>query len=146
MTNRMISGKLAGGDYGMRVSIPGYDVFNEGFGSRNISFDTRVTEIGTVVASGLITCGGASISFPAMPYVPICKINRFDGADLFSANEYFRNATGGGASGHTWLPAVAVVTNSSIQVVPFIAGTFDPRSFYDPTGQSFLYSVLANGG
>lgn len=142
----MVSGKLIGGDYGIRTSVPGYDAFSEPFGSRGISFDTRVEQAGTVVAAGLITCGGSAIPFPAMPYVPICKINRWDGADLYSSNETFLNAAGGVASSHRWIPVIAIVTNSYIQVVPYTNSNYDPRSFYNPTGQAFLYSVFANGG
>jgi len=143
---RMVSGKLIGGDYGIRTSVPGYDAFSEPFGSRGISFDTRVEQSGTVVASGLITCGGAAIPFPAMPYVPICKINRWDGADLYSSNETFLNAAGGVASTHRWIPVIAIVTTSYIQVMPYTNSNYDPRAFYNPTGQLFLYSVFANGG
>lgn len=138
----MICGRLAGGDYGIRVARPGYDAFAEPFGSRNISFDSRVSDIGTVVAAGLATCGGAPISFPAMPYIPICKIQMYDG-NLWS-DWLFQNAAGGVASVHSWIPAIAIVDNASLRVVAYTNSNYSPPDYFSPYGMLFHYSVFAS--
>jgi hypothetical protein len=139
----MVSGQLAGGDFGIRVSRPGYDVMAEPFGSSGISFDSRLTDIGTVIAAGLIICGGSPVTFPTMNYVPIVKINKWDG-NLWEDEEYIA-PSGGVAANHRWYPAVGVVTTSSLSVIPMTGSTFATTSFYNPTGQYYLYSIFAAG-
>lgn len=143
MTNRMVCGQLAGGDFGIRVSRPGYDVMAEAFGSTGISFDSRLTDIGTVIAAGIIVCGGSPVTFPTMGYVPIVKINKWDGY-LYEDEEY-EAPSGGVAAVHRWYPAVGVITTSSLSVVPFPGTTFSAPGFYNPTGQYYLYSIFAAG-
>lgn len=144
MTNRYVGGNLGGGVFGARASLPGYDVLTEPFGSSGISFDTRLTDIGTVIAAGLIQCGGGAISFPTVPYVPIAHIARWDGADLFDYDLYQKTASGL-AYGHSWIPALAIVTTSSIQVTAFSTPWFDPTATFNPNGYWYLYYVFASG-
>jgi hypothetical protein len=134
----MVSGALGGGAYGMRVSRPGYDVLAEPFGSAGIAFDTRISVIGTVVAAGLIQCGAGPLSFPAMNYVPIAKILRWDGTYLYDHHVVM-------AAFHRWLPAIALMTNSSIEVVAFTNPWVVTTNYFNPNGTYFLYYVFAVG-
>jgi hypothetical protein len=143
VTNRMVCGQLGSGDFGIRVSRPGYDVLTEPLGSTGISFDSRLTDIGTVIAAGLIACGGSPVYFPTMNYVPIVKINFWDG-NLYEDHE-FANAAGGTASSHRWYPAIGVVTTNSLSVIAYPGPTFNPVAFYNPNGQYYLYSIFAVG-
>ena len=135
----MVAGALGGGAYGMRVAKPGFDVFAEPFGSTNIAFDTRIADIGTVVASGLIQCGAGPVPFPAMNYVPIVKLLRWDGSNL-SDFLYLH-----GFVAHRWLPAIALVTTNSIQVVAFTSPFVNTLATFNPNGTFFLYYVFASG-
>ncbi len=63
MTSRILHGDIGDGTFVFRVSKPGFDVEAEPFGSRGISFDSRLSDIGTVVASGWFS-GGAAVSVP----------------------------------------------------------------------------------
>lgn len=139
----MVCGQLAGGDYGIRVSRPGYDVMAEPFGSAGISFDSRLTDIGTVIAAGIIVCGGSPVTFPTMSYIPLVKINFWDG-NLYEDQEY-EAPSGGVAAIHRWYPAVGRITTSSLEVIAMPGPTFTTTSFYNPNGQYYLYSIFAAG-
>ncbi len=138
MTNRSLKGTFGDGTFGMRFSRPGYDVWTEPFGSPKISFDTRLSDIGTVVASGLILCGGGPVLFPTMNYVPIVKIFRWNGSAL-EDQVYFA------AVAHRWLPAVAIVTPSSIEVVAYTIPWVATTNYFNPNGSYYLYYVFASG-
>jgi hypothetical protein len=137
----MVSGALGGGAFGMRVSKPGYDVMTEPFGSATISFDTRFSDIGTVIAGGLIQCGAGPVPFPggALPYVPIAHILRWDGSNIYSDHVVIR------AVSHQWLPAVAIVTASSIEVRAFTNPWVNTLAYFNPNGTYFVYYVFASG-
>lgn len=140
MVNRVVAGDMGGGAFGLRSSLPGYDVLNEPFGSPNINFDTRLTSIGTVIKSGLIKCGGDAVTFPTMPYVPIVSIAAWDKTDLRTEQTVFSSDLG-----HAWLPSVAIVTNSSIKVVAYITPFYTTTDYYNPNGSDFLYYIFAAG-
>lgn len=140
MTRRLLLGNTGSG--GLRISKPGYDVINEPYGSRNIAFDSRLSYLGSVLAAGLIQCGGAAIPFPTLNYVPIVQIKLWDGTDLRRSD--FTGKTDGTLV-HTFIPAVAIVTTSSIQVVQFTFPFYNTAAFYNANGQWFFYSVYAIG-
>jgi hypothetical protein len=146
MTNRHVAGKLAGGDFGIRTSLPGFDVLAEPFGSAGISFDSRLTDIGTVVAAGLAVCGGSPVFFSAMGYVPIVKILKWDGTWLQNNDNRYKAPAGGQASNHYWYPVIGVVTANSLSIIPYSGpGTFNPLTFFNPNGQYYMYYVFASG-
>jgi hypothetical protein len=140
VTNRFDLGALGGGVFGVRTALPTFDVLTEAVGSRNISFDTRLSEIGTVIASGLATVGGASVTFPTMPYVPIVQIYRWDGTDCHINDVHFE----GGSVDHWWLPVMAVVTTSTLTLQPFTTRWFNTAAYFNPSGAAYLYSIFAS--
>jgi len=137
VTDRLFRGNLGGAQV-LRVSRPGFSAQGEPFGSPGIALDTRIADIGTVVASGLIVCGGGPISFPAMNYVPIVKILAYSGGNLL---DHFIVS----AVAHNWLPAIALVTQSTIEVVAFTCPWVNTTGYYNPNGQYYLYYVFAAG-
>lgn len=137
----MLKGDLGGGAFGMRVSLPGFDVTTEPLGSSNISFDTRTNEMGTVIASGLATVGGAAVVFPTMPYVPLVQIFRWDGTNCIINDVHFQ----GGSVDHWWLPVIAVVSASTMSLVAYTNPFYNTASYFNPAGQSYLYSIYASG-
>lgn len=145
MTNRILRGKGPDGSMLIRASRPGYDVWSEPYGSSGISFDSRLTDIGTVVASGLITCGGSTVYFPAMNYVPVAKIALWTGAEIFPGDWVFRTSFAEYPN-HFWIPAVAIITYNSIRVVAFENGMTSILPQYNPNGRQYMYSVFAYGG
>ncbi|MEH2508702.1 hypothetical protein V1291_000056 [Nitrobacteraceae bacterium AZCC 1564] len=77
-----------------------------------------------------------------MPYVPIVRIFPWDGSRMNAYNvKVFQNAQ----LYHTWRPAIAIVTNSSIRVVAYTNPFFNTLGFYNPNGQFYVYSVYAAG-
>lgn len=148
MTDRVYTGPLSDGSFGMRVSrYPGYSAYGEPLNSRNISLDTRLEEMGTVIAAGLIQCGAGPIYFPggALDYVPIVQLQQWDGSSLmlpFSATHIWESGTQ--YSRHIWYPAIARVTTSSVEVIAFTIPYFNTLAYYDPTGVYFVYSVFAS--
>lgn len=142
MTRRIVSGNFGGANPGFRVSNPGFDAVTEAINSQNIPLDTNVNYIGSVVAAGLVQCGGSPVSFPTMPYVPIAVIYPWDGTNLTLYN--IRNFTNGSRT-HLWVPAVAIIDQSSITVRQFNLPFYNPLAFYNPNGQWFAYSVFATG-
>lgn len=140
MAGRVRSGNL-GSAYGLRVSRPGHDVTAEPLGSTGIALDTRIADIGTVIASGLIQCGGGAVAFPGtLPYVPIAQILHWSGTNLDDYVYVY-----GSSVGHMWLPAYAVVTQSTIEVKAHSFPWYSNLSVYNPTGQWYLYYVFASG-
>lgn len=139
MTNRIVRGNIGGGNYGIRISRPGFDVLTEAFGSTGISLDSRITDMGTVVACGLILCDSGPISFPTMPYVPICHIERWDGTNLYSDHVQTWS------SAHQWLPAVGIVTTSSIEVKQFTVPWQNTFATINLSSTYFVYFVFASG-
>ncbi len=105
----------------------------------NISFDTRISVIGTVVAAGLIQCGAEAVVVPGNEPVPIAKILRWDGSNL-SDHVVIR------AVAHQWLPAIAILTNSSIEIGGLYKSLVNTLStYFNPNGTYFLYYVFAVG-
>ncbi len=144
MARRIVSGDVYGDAsmFGMRVSAPTYDAVTEAVNSDKIPFDTRYSQIGSAVASGLIQCDGAAIPFKTLPYAPIALIYPWDGTDLQLYN--MRSWSGVGTT-HLWFPAVAIVTPSQISVTSFVLPWYNTKAFYDPTGTYFAFSVFATG-
>lgn len=148
MTDRVFTGTLSDGSFGMRVSRPGYSAQNEALGSANISFDTRLQDIGTVIAAGLIQCGAGPVYFPggALDYVPLVQLQQWNGSSLalpYSVQAIWGNL-GSSYSLHQWYPAIAKVTTSSIEVIAFTLPYYNTLSFYNPNGLYFVYSVFAS--
>lgn len=142
MTNRIVGGNFGGVSPGFRVSKPGYDAITEPVGSDNIALDTNMDFIGSVVASGLVQCGGSAVSFPTMPYIPIFFIYPWDGTSLTLYN--IRNFTNG-VRIHSWVPAVGIIDQSSLTVRAFEVPYYNTKSFYNPDGSWFAYSIFAIG-
>jgi len=153
MTLQGFIGDFGGGTYGARISKPGYDAGTEPFGSRNISLDTRLSYLGSVIAAGLIQCGGGAISFGAtLDYVPIVQIKLWDGTYLRRTDFVNKNPAPSGAYTlliggyrHAFIPAVAIVTTSTVQVVQYTIPFYDTTSFYNANGQYYFYTVYAIG-
>lgn len=141
MTNRFVVGALGGGAFGVRSSKPGFDVLTEALNSVNISFDSRLSDIGTVVASGLAVCGGSTVFFPTMSYVPVVQIFRWDGTNLHINDVHFQATS----LDHWWLPTIALVTTNSLSLIPYTNPYYTTTSYFNPTGLSYLYSVFASG-
>ncbi|BEV43910.1 hypothetical protein [Afipia carboxidovorans] len=145
MTDRIAFGNVFGDGsmYGGRVSIPGYDALTEPFNSDNVPFDTRYTMLGTVVKAGLINCGAGPVPFDDLGYEPIAAIFPYFSGRLGNYNV----RSFGGSVPHYWIPAVAIVTSSSIEVVPFQLGQFyNAQAFYNPVGQPFQFYVFNTDG
>lgn len=145
MTRRFARGELSPGEFGLRISRPGFDAITEPFGSAGISFDTRLANVGAVIAAGIGTVGGSPILFPqTLTYVPIVGIYLLSaGALVFQELAHIDNSES--AAGHVWKPVVALVTNSSLQLIAYTNSFWNTLSFYNPTGQSFAYFVFASG-
>jgi hypothetical protein len=143
VTRRIVGGNFGGASPGFRVSKPGYDAVTEPVGSDNIALDTNMDFIGSVVASGLVQCGGSSVTFPTMSYVPIFFIYPWDGTSLTLYN--IRTFTNG-ARVHAWIPALGIITESSLTVRGFDIAYYNTRGFYNPDGTWFAYSVFATEG
>lgn len=97
--------------------------------------------MGTVIAAGLIQCGAGTVSFPGgtLPYVPIAQIERWDGTWLYSDHVRVNS------SAHQWLPAVAIVTTSTIEVRMFTVPWQNTYSTINLDGTYFAYYVFASG-
>ena len=147
MIDRVFTGTLSDGSFGMRVSRAGYSAQSEALGSANISFDTRLQDIGTVIAAGLIQCGAGPVYFPggSLDYVPLVQLQQWNGSSLmvpFSASKIWES--GQQYSRHQWYPAIAKVTTSSVEVIAFTLPYYSTTSFYNPSGLYFVYSVFAS--
>lgn len=143
MTRRIVGGNFGGANPGFRVSKPGYDAVTEPVGSDNIALDTNMDFIGAVVASGLVQCGGSPVTFPNMGYIPIFFIYPWDGSSLTLYN--IRKFTNGFRT-HSWIPAVGIITTSTLTVRRFELAYYNTLGFYNPDGTWFAYSVFATGG
>lgn len=121
-----------GGNVGLRVARPGFDVFAEPFGSKNIAFDSRLQELSTVIAQGLCQLN-QPIGFNALPYVPVAMFNR---VSPFQIEEYWSKQIG--TANHQFIPYIGVVTSFSFIVVPF------QIPFYGTGvgGATFAYTVF----
>lgn len=74
MTRRVILGDLPGGDYGLRVSKPGYDALSTSLQPKQVSFDSRWTRSARVHMTGKVTGDstvyfGKTFSTPPLVYV-----------------------------------------------------------------------------
>jgi hypothetical protein len=150
MTRRLYLGNIGGG--GLRISKPGYDVVTEAYGSRKIAFDSRLSYLGNVLAAGLIQCGGSQITFGPLNYVPIVQIKLWDGTDLRRTDFVKKNPDSGttythlnGGYLHAFIPAVAIVTTSTLKVVQYTIPFYDTTSFYNANGLYYFYTVYAIG-
>jgi hypothetical protein len=144
---RVAYGNVPGLGQVLRVSKPPYDVVSEPFGSANISFDSRLPYLGAAVASGLIQCGGAPVYFDTLGYVPLVQIKRWDGSYLQGSDGVFRMPDPSGliADGRTWIPAIGIVTSSSLSVVAYTNPFYSTTSYYNPNGIYYHYIVWAIG-
>lgn len=72
MTRRVILGALPGGDFGLRVSKPGYDALSTSLQPKQLSFDSRWTRAARVHMTGTVT-GNSTVffgkTFPSPPLV-----------------------------------------------------------------------------
>ncbi len=143
MTRRIVTGDIFGDQsvYGMRVSAPGFDVVTEPDNSINIPFDTRYSALGNVVAAGIAQCGGPAINFPVMSDVPVCSIFGWNGTTLKSS---FGIDLSGPNAVHAWIPVVAIVDNSSIQIIPFTTPYYNTLAYYNPTGLFYAFYIFGN--
>ena len=144
MVTRMVYGDLGGGVHGFRVSRPGYDALTEPFGSRNISLDSRLANIGAVVAAGVAQVDGATVSFPAMNYVPCAVILPLSGGVINSSGYHLVNWEWPDRpqvlQNHTYLKAIAIVTTSTIRIVRYTNPWFTTYG----SGEWYLYYVFAS--
>lgn len=142
MSARGLMGALGDGGYGVRVARPGYDVRYEPVGSRNISFDSRLEELGTVIASGIWAWGGGPIFFPAMPYVPVASIHQVIGNDLVRdgiSSFDLNNAH------HKYYPVVAVITQNYLQIVQYSIPWYDTAAGFSYGGSVWAYTIYGMG-
>ncbi len=144
---RVAYGDVPGLGQCLRASKPGYDVVSEPLGSANISFDSRLPYLGAAVASGLIQCGGAAVNFEPLGYVPLVQIKRWDGSYLQSSDGTFRMPDPSGliADGRVWIPAIGIVTSSSLSVVAYSNPFFTTTSYYNPNGVYYHYIIFGIG-
>ncbi len=142
---RVAYGNVPGLGRCLRVSRPGYDVVSEAYGSANISFDSRLPYLGAAIASGLIQCGGAAVNFPSLGYVPFVQIKRWDGSYLQGSDGMYRMPDGLIADGRVWIPAIGIVTASSLSVVAYTNPFYTTTSFYNPNGVYYHYIVFGIG-
>lgn len=149
MATQMIHGDLGGGTWGFRVARPGYDAVSEPFGSRNISFDSRLANIGNVVAFGLAQCDGPAISFPAMNYVPVAAIFPLVGSAAVIGRGLlkiytYKNSQQGANVNHFYAPTIGIVTASTIRVVSYTNPFYSTQSVYSSSGTWHAYCVYAS--
>lgn len=129
----------------LRVSKPGYDVVSEPLGSANIPFDSRSSYLGAAIASGLIICGGSSVNFGPLDYVPLVQIKRWDGSYLQGSDGVYTMPDGAIADGRVWIPAIGVVTTSSLTVTAYTNPFYATTSYYDPNGAYYHYIIFGIG-
>lgn len=142
---RVAYGNVPGLGQCLRVSKPPYDVVSEPLGSANISFDSRLPYLGAAIASGLVTCGGGSVNFGPLDYVPLVQIKRWDGGYLQGSDGVFRMPGGLIGDGRTWIPAIGIVTTSSLTITAYTNPFYNTRSYYNPDGVYYHYIVFAVG-
>ena len=72
MSDRVLLGALGGGDYGLRVSRPGYDVTDPALAKEQLAFDSRWTEVSNVWMAGSVvfTPSGTTVSYGTTFAVP----------------------------------------------------------------------------
>lgn len=81
MTNRVLLGKLPNGQYGLRVSRPGFDVTNDGLGNNAVAFDSRWSNAKALLASGY---AGSQVNFTNQAAAPVVALQTFDSSNGFS--------------------------------------------------------------
>lgn len=149
MVTRMIHGDLGGGVFGFRVSRPGYDAILEPLGSRNISFDSRLANIGSVVAFGLAQCDGAAIPFPPMNYVPVAAIFPLIGSTAVLGRGLlkiytYKNKQQGADVSHYYSPIIGIVTSSYIRIASYTNPFYSTQSVYASSGTWCAFCVYAS--
>lgn len=137
MTNRVLLGTLGGGSFGLRVSRPGYDVGAEPLGSKNIAFDSRLTDFGIIHQQGIWSWGGGTITFPTLPYIPLASILRIDSSGRIINEDMYAAANGSSLNWTT--PFVAIVTTSTLTI-----RTLDnPWYTISPSATRWIYTIYA---
>jgi hypothetical protein len=144
MIDRAVLGDLDGtGTYVLRVSKEGFNVRTEPLGSRNISFDSRLLEMGTVIQSGLWVFGSGLITFPTMAYAPIVSIQQCDGAGQLLPLPRGRfdqiNAH------HTFSPIVGIVTLNTLEIRQYAIPWYDTGSVFGYGGTIWQYTIYGMG-
>jgi hypothetical protein len=84
MTNRVTT-RLADGTYGLFISKPGIDVLTAD--PWDMVFDSRIPHNASIYAQGTAT-RGQTVTFPALPYIPMVLIFGVDGGDGLPFNYY----------------------------------------------------------
>src|SRR6478672_13335743 len=77
MTNRVLLGRFPDGNYGLRVSAPGYDVYSNPVNDENLLFNSDWSTLFPIYQRGTFTCYGdmyysysADATFPNLGYIP----------------------------------------------------------------------------
>jgi hypothetical protein len=83
MTARVAIGNLGGGKFGLRSTLPGYDVLTEPENSANLSFDSNWTNLVSVRQAGVVSYPWidqiGSVFFMDTGYAPIAEARYYSG-------------------------------------------------------------------
>ena len=129
MTARVAIGNLGGGKFGLRSTMPGYDVLTEPENSANLSFDSNWTNTVSVRQSGVAAYPWRDQVWPVYflnsGYIPIVEARPYSGNVVF--DDYVR--FGDRNRGTTTQPSNYYQTSLDIHVAADnvqIHGVFEP--------------------
>lgn len=96
-TRRVILGNLGGGQYGLRVALPGHDVISEAGNQDALSFDSGWTDIVKMIQVGTATASGSNVTpmdllFPDQGYKPFVEVRLRSGLRVYDDYTGFGNA------------------------------------------------------
>lgn len=114
MADRVLLGRLPDGQFGLRVSRPGYSVQAEPLGSFGIAFDSRLTDFGIIHQQGVM--GYGTVTFPILPYVPLATICRIDDGNYLWPQDVVETSFSAPSLRHWVTPFVGLVTSSSLTI------------------------------
>jgi hypothetical protein len=86
MSRRSVIGKYNDGvNFGVRVSLPGFDALTGDSNGGGFSFDSNWSDISQALMVGTVTkpTGSVSVAFPNQGYVPYCEVRQISGNVVF---------------------------------------------------------------
>lgn len=121
MVARVRLGDIGGGDFGLRVSKPGFDVTTETFGSANISFDSRLQEIGLIVAEGQLAIGSTATFPVTLSEAPVVEFWRITGSTTLAVTNSYKINGAVAPSGfqHGYVPYLGLATTTTFQIIAY---------------------------
>lgn len=136
MSARVVLLTLPDGSVGAVASRPGYDALSEPIGSKGLSFDSRVAQLGSAWKIGTCLVNQA-VAYPSIPtFQPLLVFARISG-DALVLNDFYSVSSGGSTHvGYTW---IGCCYSDHFMIVPMAPPAYAVP--YDPSA-AFAYVLL----